>query len=174
MMMMMSDDAIARSSALADSCDRLVGTAGVPMIEHHIRACAAVENLREIFLIGFFEPAAINAAIQPLQREMNGKGITLSYLSEYVPLGSGGAIYHFRDRILRYAFPVCLQTAPHLDAATVAVALLMRLSCCTVTCASLARSASSSININCTLRRTAPFLDTRWERIGFPASARPR
>lgn len=34
----------------------LFPVAGVPMLQHHIEACAKVPNMKEILLIGFYQP----------------------------------------------------------------------------------------------------------------------
>ncbi|XP_078260456.1 LOW QUALITY PROTEIN: mannose-1-phosphate guanylyltransferase regulatory subunit alpha-A-like [Rhinoraja longicauda] len=76
----------------------LFPVAGVPMIQHHIEACAKVPNLKEILLIGFYQPSdEINRFLATAQQEFK---ISIRYLQEYVALGTGGGIYHFRDQIL--------------------------------------------------------------------------
>ncbi|XP_059823453.1 mannose-1-phosphate guanyltransferase alpha-A-like [Mobula hypostoma] len=76
----------------------LFPVAGVPMIQHHIEACAKVPNLKEILLIGFYQPSdEINRFLLTAQQEFK---ICIRYLQEYVALGTGGGLYHFRDQIL--------------------------------------------------------------------------
>uniref|UniRef100_A0A6I8NGY9 GDP-mannose pyrophosphorylase A n=1 Tax=Ornithorhynchus anatinus TaxID=9258 RepID=A0A6I8NGY9_ORNAN len=76
----------------------LFPVAGVPMIQHHIEACAQVPGLQEILLIGFYQPdEALSRFLAGAQREFN---IPIRYLQEFAPLGTGGGLYHFRDQIL--------------------------------------------------------------------------
>lgn len=76
----------------------LFPVAGVPMIQHHIEACSKVPNLKEILLIGFYQPNdEVNRFLATAQQEFK---ISIRYLQEYVALGTGGGIYHFRDQIL--------------------------------------------------------------------------
>jgi len=80
-----------------DTPKPLFPIAGFPLIHHHIEACARIEEISEIFLIGFFQPHdAINRFIEKEQRLFN---ISISYLQEYTMLGTAGCIYHFRDVI---------------------------------------------------------------------------
>jgi mannose-1-phosphate guanylyltransferase len=71
---------------------------GVEMIWHPIAACAKVPEMKEILLIGFYESSCFTTFIERTQREL---GISIQYLREYQPLGTGGGIYHFREQILR-------------------------------------------------------------------------
>nr|XP_020647757.1 mannose-1-phosphate guanyltransferase alpha isoform X1 [Pogona vitticeps] len=76
----------------------LFPVAGVPMIQHHIEACTKVPNMKEILLIGFYQPnEALSHFLVSAQQEFK---IPIRYLQEYAALGTGGGIYHFRDQIL--------------------------------------------------------------------------
>ncbi|XP_018092963.1 mannose-1-phosphate guanyltransferase alpha-A isoform X1 [Xenopus laevis] len=76
----------------------LFPVAGVPMVQHHIEACSKVPNLKEILLIGFYQPnEALNSFLLKAQQEFK---VAIRYLQEYSALGTGGGIYHFRDQIL--------------------------------------------------------------------------
>ncbi|XP_067890551.1 mannose-1-phosphate guanyltransferase alpha-A isoform X2 [Heterodontus francisci] len=76
----------------------LFPVAGVPMIQHHIEACAKVPNMKEILLIGFYQPSdELNRFLTSAQQEFK---VSIRYLQEYVALGTGGGLYHFRDQIL--------------------------------------------------------------------------
>ncbi|XP_060684169.1 mannose-1-phosphate guanyltransferase alpha-A [Hemiscyllium ocellatum] len=76
----------------------LFPVAGVPMIQHHIEACAKVPNLKEILLIGFYQPSdELNRFLSSAQQEFK---VCIRYLQEYIALGTGGGLYHFRDQIL--------------------------------------------------------------------------
>ncbi|XP_030637804.1 mannose-1-phosphate guanylyltransferase regulatory subunit alpha-B [Chanos chanos] len=76
----------------------LFPVAGVPMLQHHIEACARVPDMKEIILIGFYQPnEELNRFLTAAQQEFK---IPLRYLQEFAALGTGGGIYHFRDQIL--------------------------------------------------------------------------
>ncbi|XP_068876964.1 mannose-1-phosphate guanyltransferase alpha isoform X2 [Aphelocoma coerulescens] len=76
----------------------LFPVAGVPMVQHHIEACAKVPGMKEILLMGFYQPnEALCRFLVSAQQEFK---IPIRYLQEYAALGTGGGIYHFRDQIL--------------------------------------------------------------------------
>ncbi|XP_054946106.1 mannose-1-phosphate guanylyltransferase regulatory subunit alpha isoform X4 [Physeter macrocephalus] len=76
----------------------LFPVAGVPMIQHHIEACAQVPEMQEILLIGFYQPdEPLTRFLEAAQQEFN---LPIRYLQEFAPLGTGGGLYHFRDQIL--------------------------------------------------------------------------
>ncbi|XP_022111841.1 mannose-1-phosphate guanyltransferase alpha-A-like isoform X1 [Acanthaster planci] len=76
----------------------LFPVAGFPIIHHHIEACSKVEDLREILIIGFYQPSeALSRFLTTSQREFN---VNIRYLQEYTSLGTAGGLYHFRDQIL--------------------------------------------------------------------------
>uniref|UniRef100_A0AAY4AYC2 Nucleotidyl transferase domain-containing protein n=1 Tax=Denticeps clupeoides TaxID=299321 RepID=A0AAY4AYC2_9TELE len=76
----------------------LFPVAGVPMLQHHIEACAKVPGMKEIILIGFYQPNdALSRYLSSAQQEFK---ILVRYLQEFAPLGTGGGLYHFRDQIL--------------------------------------------------------------------------
>jgi mannose-1-phosphate guanylyltransferase len=64
-----------------------------------------IESLKEIYLIGFFQPNEdLNRFIVNAQNEFK---ISIRYLQEYKSLGTGGGIYHFRD-LIRNGNPRCI------------------------------------------------------------------
>ncbi|XP_066603254.1 mannose-1-phosphate guanyltransferase alpha-A [Prorops nasuta] len=69
--------------------------AGLPMIQHHIEACALLPNLTEVLIIGSYQTSDLSQFIQ----EVGNKGLAVKYLQEYKPLGTAGSLYHFRDQI---------------------------------------------------------------------------
>uniref|UniRef100_A0A493TA16 GDP-mannose pyrophosphorylase A n=1 Tax=Anas platyrhynchos platyrhynchos TaxID=8840 RepID=A0A493TA16_ANAPP len=76
----------------------LFPVAGVPMVQHHIEACARVPGMKEILLLGFYQPhEALSRFLVAAQQEFK---IPIRYLQEYAALGTAGGIYHFRDQIL--------------------------------------------------------------------------
>jgi len=81
-----------------DSPKPLFPIAGLPMVEHQIEACSKIESLKEILMIGFFQPSE---KLTRFVHEMRDKyQINIRYLQEYAMLGTAGSIYHFRDIIL--------------------------------------------------------------------------
>lgn len=76
----------------------LFPVAGFPIIHHHIEACSQVEGMKEIILIGFYQPNdALNKFITQAQQLFK---VQVRYLQEYQALGTAGGLYHFRDQIL--------------------------------------------------------------------------
>jgi len=76
----------------------LFPVAGIPMIYHLMKACAQVEGMAEIILIGVFPENQFAAFVAQAERTLN---IPVRYLKEFKPLGTGGGIYFFRDLIMR-------------------------------------------------------------------------
>lgn len=75
----------------------LFPVAGYPIIYHHIDALSKIEEVKEIYLMGFFQPIEdLNRFVQNAQNEFK---IPIRYLQEYKSLGTAGGIYHFRDVI---------------------------------------------------------------------------
>lgn len=67
------------------------------MIEHLIKACVEVPEMKEILLIGFYQlDESFSEFIQSMMLKYR---IQIRYLQEYAPLGTAGGIYHFRDMI---------------------------------------------------------------------------
>ncbi|CAF0998954.1 unnamed protein product [Didymodactylos carnosus] len=75
----------------------LFPVAGYPIIHHLIESCAKLSEVREILLIGCYQPnEALSRFIANAQQSFN---ISIRYLQEYTSLGTAGGIYHFRDLI---------------------------------------------------------------------------
>lgn len=76
----------------------LFPVAGFPIIYHHIEACSKVPDMKEVILIGFYQPNdALTRFINSAQKEFK---LQVRYLQEYTALGTAGGLYHFRDQIL--------------------------------------------------------------------------
>lgn len=45
--------------------------AGVPLIQHHIEACSALKDLKEILIIGFYPAAQIQQFVTDMQHQYN-------------------------------------------------------------------------------------------------------
>ncbi|XP_066947377.1 mannose-1-phosphate guanyltransferase alpha-A isoform X2 [Macrobrachium rosenbergii] len=74
----------------------LFPVAGLPMIQHHIEACASVPDMREILLLGYFPAQQLQQFVADMIATYK---IRIRYLQEYQALGTAGGIYHFRDQI---------------------------------------------------------------------------
>lgn len=71
--------------------------AGFPILYHLIESCAKLRELKEILLIGCYQPnEALSRFIANAQQTF---AFPIRYLQEYTSLGTGGGIYHFRDLI---------------------------------------------------------------------------
>ncbi len=67
------------------------------MIEHLIKACVELPDMKEVLLIGFYQlEESFNEFIQSMIVKYR---IQIRYLQEYAPLGTAGGVYHFRDMI---------------------------------------------------------------------------
>lgn len=73
--------------------------AGFPMIYHHIEAASKIANMKEIILIGSYQPSKeLTGFISSMQQDFK---VIVRYLQEYTTtLGTAGGMYHFRDQIL--------------------------------------------------------------------------
>ncbi|XP_071871089.1 GDP-mannose pyrophosphorylase A [Bombus fervidus] len=74
----------------------LFPVAGLPVIQHHIEACSKVDNLSEILIIGSYLASDLSQFIQEM---ISTYKISIRYLQEFIPLGTAGGLYHFRDQI---------------------------------------------------------------------------
>ncbi|XP_051165429.1 mannose-1-phosphate guanyltransferase alpha-A [Leptopilina boulardi] len=66
--------------------------AGLPMIQHHIEACAKLENLSEIVIIGSYHFSEILDFIHEMK---NLYSLTINYSQESTPLGTAGGLNRF-------------------------------------------------------------------------------
>nr|CAD7265868.1 unnamed protein product [Timema shepardi] len=74
----------------------LFPVAGLPMIQHHIEACADVPNLKEILILGYYPTSELSHFVAEMMQEYK---VNVRYLQEFTALGTAGGIYHFRDQI---------------------------------------------------------------------------
>nr|CDS28572.1 remodeling and spacing factor 1 [Hymenolepis microstoma] len=71
--------------------------AGYPMVYHHIEEFSKVPNMKEIILIGFYQPnETLTRLISDAEKEF---GVNVRYLQEFTSLGTAGGIFQFRDQI---------------------------------------------------------------------------
>eukprot|EP00184_Porphyridium_aerugineum_P008846 CAMPEP_0184691528 /NCGR_PEP_ID=MMETSP0313-20130426/352_1 /TAXON_ID=2792 /ORGANISM="Porphyridium aerugineum, Strain SAG 1380-2" /LENGTH=439 /DNA_ID=CAMNT_0027149267 /DNA_START=199 /DNA_END=1518 /DNA_ORIENTATION=+ len=71
--------------------------AGMPMVEHHVKACAKVPNMQEIYLMGFYEEELFHSFMDYCKDKY---GVRITYLKESVALGTAGGLNRYRDVIL--------------------------------------------------------------------------
>jgi len=64
-----------------------------------MRAVAKVPEIKEVFLIGYYDESAFRDFIKDCSNTF--PSISLKYLREYQALGTAGGLYHFRDIILK-------------------------------------------------------------------------
>ncbi|KAJ1519675.1 hypothetical protein ONE63_004940 [Megalurothrips usitatus] len=74
----------------------LFPVAGLPMIQHHVEACACVPNLKEILILGYYPASELQQFIADMMQEYK---VNIRYLQEFTALGTAGGMYHFRDQI---------------------------------------------------------------------------
>lgn len=69
---------------------------GMPIIEHHIRACSEMPKLGEVLIIGSYQHSEMKGFLDEVQNKYR---VNIRYLQEFVELGTAGGLYHFRDQI---------------------------------------------------------------------------
>ncbi|KAG7886370.1 hypothetical protein KL938_000023 [Ogataea parapolymorpha] len=77
--------------------------AGKPLLAHTIDAILTIPTIKEIILIGFYDPAVFTEFILDFNTKMKyqNRDCYLKYLKEFKALGTAGGLYHFREEILR-------------------------------------------------------------------------
>ncbi|KAF2670248.1 nucleotide-diphospho-sugar transferase [Microthyrium microscopicum] len=73
--------------------------AGHPIIEHCLRAISKVPEIKEVYVIGYYEEDIFRSFLQDCTKIF--PSLTVKYLREYEALGTAGGLYHFRDAILK-------------------------------------------------------------------------
>lgn len=77
----------------------LFPVAGHPIIEHCFRAIAKVPEIKEVFIVGYYEESVFQPFINTASTSF--PQLSVKYLREYQALGTAGGLYHFRDVILK-------------------------------------------------------------------------
>ncbi|KAK4636097.1 putative mannose-1-phosphate guanyltransferase [Fulvia fulva] len=77
----------------------LFEVAGHPIIEHCFAAITRVPEIREVFIVGYYDEGVFRDFIKDCGR--THPHISIKYLREYQALGTAGGLYHFRDAILK-------------------------------------------------------------------------
>ena len=72
---------------------------GHPIIAHCFAAIAKVPEIREVFIVGYYDESVFRDFIKDCGRIY--PNISIKYLREYQALGTAGGLYHFRDPILK-------------------------------------------------------------------------
>jgi len=70
-----------------------------PLIHHHISACAKLQQLKTVFLIGNYNSGDPQISTFLSQARIEFSDLKIVYLQEYTTLGTAGALWHFRDVI---------------------------------------------------------------------------
>ncbi|XP_068625030.1 mannose-1-phosphate guanyltransferase alpha-A [Battus philenor] len=79
-----------------DTPKPLFPLAGLPLIQHHIAACAKLVECKEILIIGSYTTTHMAQFVSDMQKEYH---VIIRYLQEFTALGTGGGLYHFRDQV---------------------------------------------------------------------------
>eukprot|EP00035_Acanthoeca_spectabilis_P005848 m.118067 g.118067 ORF g.118067 m.118067 type:complete len:462 (+) comp13221_c0_seq4:2876-4261(+) len=74
--------------------------AGVPMVHHHLEACAKLPGMTEIIMLGVFPESQVSDFAAAASQRL---GIPVKYLREFEPLGTAGGLYFFRDLIMTHS-----------------------------------------------------------------------
>ncbi|KAM0723519.1 hypothetical protein Q7P37_000506 [Cladosporium fusiforme] len=77
----------------------LFEVAGHPIISHCFAAITKLPEIREVFIVGYYDEAVFRDFIKDCAR--THPQISMKYLREYQALGTAGGLYHFRDAILK-------------------------------------------------------------------------
>jgi mannose-1-phosphate guanylyltransferase len=77
----------------------LFPVAGHAIIEHCFRAVADVPDIKEVFIVGYYEESVFAPFINTVSTSW--PQLSVKYLREYQALGTAGGLYHFRDVILK-------------------------------------------------------------------------
>lgn len=72
--------------------------AGKPMIHHQLAALAALGNVKQVFLLGFYEEHQLAALVKKAAVEFD---LPIKYLKEPAELGTGGGVLHFADTLFK-------------------------------------------------------------------------
>ncbi|KAF2749834.1 nucleotide-diphospho-sugar transferase [Sporormia fimetaria CBS 119925] len=77
----------------------LFPVAGHPIIEHCFQAIAKVPEIKEVFIVGYYDESVFQPFIHSISEKC--PQLSVKYLREYQALGTAGGLYHFRDVILK-------------------------------------------------------------------------
>ncbi|KAK0247274.1 hypothetical protein LTS09_017580 [Friedmanniomyces endolithicus] len=77
----------------------LFEVAGHAIIEHCFAAITRLPEIREVFIVGYYDESVFRDFIKDCSR--SHPNISLRYLREYQALGTAGGLYQFREAILK-------------------------------------------------------------------------
>jgi len=77
----------------------LFDVAGHPIIEHCFQAITKVPEIKEVFIVGYYDESVFRDFIKDMSKSY--PQISVKYLREYEALGTAGGLYHFRDAIMK-------------------------------------------------------------------------
>lgn len=85
-----------------DRAKILFPIAGKPLLGHTVDAILEIESIKEIILIGFYEPSVFTEFISQFTARMKytKRDCTMRYLKEFKALGTAGGLYYFRNEIM--------------------------------------------------------------------------
>lgn len=86
-------------SSVIDLRQPLFPVAGHPIIEHCFTAITKVPEIKEVFIVGYYDESVFRDFIKDSAKAF--PNISIKYLREYQALGTAGGLYHFRDAILK-------------------------------------------------------------------------
>lgn len=72
---------------------------GKPILSHAVDAVAALKDVKEVLLVGFYEDSVFSQFIADTNKQY--PHLSIKYLREYKAMGTAGGLYHFRDVILK-------------------------------------------------------------------------
>ncbi|KAL3084975.1 hypothetical protein niasHS_010044 [Heterodera schachtii] len=77
----------------------LFPVAGVPLIEHHIsQLCEQLENLHEIFIVGFYPAEQFANFISDCEKKY--RRVPIRYIQENCPLGTAGGLLQYKNVLI--------------------------------------------------------------------------
>lgn len=85
-----------------DQAKILFPIAGKPLLAHTVDAILKIDTIKEIILIGFYEPSVFTEFISQFRARMkySKRDCTMRYLKEFKALGTAGGLYYFRKEIM--------------------------------------------------------------------------
>lgn len=85
-----------------DRAKILFPIAGKPLLAHTVDAILEIDSIKEIILIGFYEPSVFTEFLSQFAARMkySKRDCTMRYLKEFKALGTAGGLYYFKNEIM--------------------------------------------------------------------------
>ncbi|VEU21557.1 DEKNAAC102785 [Brettanomyces naardenensis] len=85
-----------------DQAKILFPIAGKPLLAHTVDSILEIDSIKEIILIGFYEPSVFTEFISEFDARMrySKRRCSMRYLKEFKALGTAGGLYYFRNEIM--------------------------------------------------------------------------